>query len=82
MKPLAIAQLCFVAIALAAAPAAAQAPDTILVNGKILTVDAQFSTARSASRFATAVSSPSTHPRTSGSLRAARRASSTCRAGP
>jgi predicted amidohydrolase YtcJ len=44
MKPLAIAQICFVAIALAAAPAAAQAPDTILVNGKILTVDAQFST--------------------------------------
>ncbi len=44
MKPLAIAQVCFVAIALAAAPAAAQAPDTILVNGKILTVDAQFST--------------------------------------
>jgi predicted amidohydrolase YtcJ len=30
--------------ALAAAPAAAQAPDTILLNGKILTVDAQFST--------------------------------------
>jgi len=27
-----------------AAPAAAQAPDTVLVNGKILTVDAQFST--------------------------------------
>jgi predicted amidohydrolase YtcJ len=44
MKPLAIAQVCFVAIALAAAPAAAQAPDTVLVNGKILTVDAQFST--------------------------------------
>jgi predicted amidohydrolase YtcJ len=44
MKPLAIAQVCFVAIALAAAPAAAQAPDTILINGKILTVDAQFST--------------------------------------
>jgi len=44
MKPLASAQVCFVAIALAAAPAAAQAPDTILVNGKILTVDAQFST--------------------------------------
>jgi hypothetical protein len=46
MKPLAIAQVSFVAIALAAAPAAAQAPapDTILVNGKILTVDAQFST--------------------------------------
>src|ERR1700694_3609965 len=30
--------------ALAAAPAAAQAPDTVLLNGKILTVDAQFST--------------------------------------
>lgn len=44
MKPLAIAQVCYVAIALAAAPAAAQAPDTLLVNGKILTVDAQFST--------------------------------------
>jgi predicted amidohydrolase YtcJ len=44
MKPLAIAQICFVATALAAAPATAQAPDTILVNGKILTVDAQFST--------------------------------------
>jgi predicted amidohydrolase YtcJ len=44
MKPLAIAQVCFVATALAAAPAAAQAPDTILVNGKILTVDALFST--------------------------------------
>jgi predicted amidohydrolase YtcJ len=44
MKPLAIAQVCFAAIALAAAPAAAQAPDTILVNGKVLTVDAQFST--------------------------------------
>jgi predicted amidohydrolase YtcJ len=44
MKPLAIAQVCFVATALAAAPAAAQAPDTILVNGKILTVDARFST--------------------------------------
>jgi len=44
MKRLAIAQVCFVAIALAAGPAAAQAPDTILVNGKILTVDAQFST--------------------------------------
>jgi hypothetical protein len=44
MKPLAIAQVCFAAIALAAAPALAQAPDTILVNGKILTVDAQFST--------------------------------------
>jgi predicted amidohydrolase YtcJ len=28
----------------AAAPAAAQAPDTVLINGKILTVDAQFST--------------------------------------
>ena len=27
-----------------AAPVAAQAPDTVLVNGKILTVDAQFST--------------------------------------
>jgi predicted amidohydrolase YtcJ len=44
MKPLAIAQTCFVAAVLAAAPAGAQAPDTILVNGKILTVDAQFST--------------------------------------
>jgi predicted amidohydrolase YtcJ len=44
MKPLAIAQVCFAAIALAAAPALAQPPDTILVNGKILTVDAQFST--------------------------------------
>ena len=30
--------------ALAGAPASAQAPDTILLNGKILTVDAQFST--------------------------------------
>jgi predicted amidohydrolase YtcJ len=30
--------------AAAAAPAAAQAPDTVLINGKILTVDAQFST--------------------------------------
>ena len=44
MRPLAIAQTCFVAAALAATPAAAQAPDTILVNGKILTVDAQSST--------------------------------------
>jgi predicted amidohydrolase YtcJ len=44
MKPLAIAQTCFVAAVLAAAPAGALAPDTILVNGKILTVDAQFST--------------------------------------
>lgn len=44
MRHLAIAQICFVASALAATPAAAQAPDTILVNGKILTVDAQFST--------------------------------------
>ncbi len=44
MRPLAIAHVCFVAIALAAVPAAAQAPDTILVNGKILTVDARFST--------------------------------------
>jgi predicted amidohydrolase YtcJ len=44
MKPLAIAQTCFVAAVLAAAPAGAQAPDTILVNGKILTVDQQFST--------------------------------------
>jgi predicted amidohydrolase YtcJ len=32
------------AMTLAAAPASAQAPDTVLVNGKILTVDAQFST--------------------------------------
>ena len=44
MRPLAIAQTCFVAAVLAAAPAGAQAPDTILVNGKILTVDQQFST--------------------------------------
>ncbi len=44
MRPLAIAQMCVVAAVLAAAPAAAQAPDTILVNGKILTVDQQFST--------------------------------------
>ena len=43
MRPLAIVQMCVVAAALAAAPAAAQAPDTILVNGKILTVDQQFS---------------------------------------
>src|SRR5947207_11459128 len=32
------------ASALAVSPAAAQAPDTVLLNGKILTVDAQFST--------------------------------------
>jgi len=44
MRPLAIAQMCVVATVFAAAPAAAQAPDTILVNGKILTVDQQFST--------------------------------------
>src|SRR6476661_2241502 len=43
MRPTAIAQMCVAAV-LAAAPAAAQAPDTILVNGKILTVDQQFST--------------------------------------
>jgi len=42
MRPFAIAQICVVATVFAAAPAAAQAPDTILVNGKILTVDAQF----------------------------------------
>ncbi len=34
---------CVVAM-VAASPSAAQAPDTVLVNGKILTVDAQFST--------------------------------------
>jgi predicted amidohydrolase YtcJ len=44
MRPVAIAQMCLVAAAFAAAPAAAQPPDTILVNGKILTVDARFST--------------------------------------
>ncbi len=44
MRPFAIAQICVVATVFAAAPAAAQAPDTILVNGKILTVDQQFST--------------------------------------
>jgi hypothetical protein len=44
MRPSALAQICFVATALAARPVAAQAPDTVLVNGKILTVDAQFST--------------------------------------
>jgi predicted amidohydrolase YtcJ len=44
MRPLAIAKMCVVAAVLAAAPVAAQAPDTILVNGKILTVDQQFST--------------------------------------
>jgi predicted amidohydrolase YtcJ len=44
MRPLAIAKMCLVAAVLAAAPVAAQAPDTILVNGKILTVDQQFST--------------------------------------
>src|SRR4051812_25552242 len=44
MRPTAIAQMCVAAAVLAAAPAAAQAPDTILINGKILTVDQQFST--------------------------------------
>ena len=44
MRPLAIAQMCVVVSVFVAAPAAAQAPDTILVNGKILTVDQQFST--------------------------------------
>jgi|KBSMisStandDraft_5_1062788.scaffolds.fasta_scaffold19596_5 predicted amidohydrolase YtcJ len=44
MRPFAIARICVVATVFAAAPAAAQAPDTILVNGKILTVDQQFST--------------------------------------
>jgi predicted amidohydrolase YtcJ len=38
------AVLAFFTAFLAAAPARAQAPDTVLVNGKILTVDAQFST--------------------------------------
>jgi predicted amidohydrolase YtcJ len=44
MRPSAIARVSFVAVALAAAPAAGQAPDTVLLNGKILTVDLQFST--------------------------------------
>ena len=44
MRPLTIARMCCLAAALSATPAAAQAPDTILVNGKILTVDARFST--------------------------------------
>jgi predicted amidohydrolase YtcJ len=43
MRRLAIACCCFVAGALVASPAAAQAPDTIIVNAKVLTVDAQFS---------------------------------------
>jgi predicted amidohydrolase YtcJ len=38
-----IAAGCFTVL-VASMPAAAQAPDTVLVNGKILTVDAQFST--------------------------------------
>lgn len=44
MKRVTIAQAALAAVLLAAPSARAQAPDTILVNGKILTVDAQFST--------------------------------------
>ena len=75
-------RVCFVAIALAAAPAAAQAPDTILVNGKILTVDAQFST-REAMAIRdgriVALGSIGRHPEDSP---VRRRASSICRAAP
>src|SRR5215467_15060567 len=39
-----IVSFVFAGLAAFAAPAAAQAPDTVLVNGEILTVDAQFST--------------------------------------
>jgi predicted amidohydrolase YtcJ len=44
MRQAALAAICLSAGLLLASPASAQAPDTILVNGKILTVDAQFST--------------------------------------
>ena len=43
MRRSAIARCCFVAGVLAASPAAAQAPDTVIVNARVLTVDAQFS---------------------------------------
>jgi predicted amidohydrolase YtcJ len=43
MRRAALAAICLSAGLLLASPASAQAPDTILVNGKILTVDAQFS---------------------------------------
>jgi len=43
MRVVAGGLVCFVALAVVA-PAEAQAPDAVLVNGKILTVDAQFST--------------------------------------
>src|SRR5262245_37062209 len=42
--PVAVAALATAAVLAAAAPAGAQQPDTILVNGKILSVDPAFST--------------------------------------
>jgi predicted amidohydrolase YtcJ len=44
MRQAAIAFTGFVAVVLAALPSAAQSADTIIVNGKIVTVDPQFST--------------------------------------